>query len=122
MADRVSTSTTAEGIVPLAVARVVWMATGLIWGLAFAMSLTESTYVAPVTALDWLEMWSWSAALASLGVAVLLLTDFAPSRPATSAGIVVALGGIAAAIANALEDGFGREEMSMVYIIGFAFF
>jgi hypothetical protein len=104
----------------IVLSRIVWLITGVLWAGSSAIDFSDANYLEPSTALDWLALASWSAASVCLSASVLLLSRLAPSGAVVNVAIVVAAGGLVAAIANALEDGLGITEMGLFYIIGFA--
>ncbi len=104
----------------IVLSRIAWLATGFLWAGSSAFDFSDANYLEPSTALDWTALASWSAASAGLSASVLLLSRLASSSAVVRLAIVVAAGGIVAAVANALEDGVGITTMGIFYVIGFA--
>ena len=102
----------------LAVARVVWLITGVVWAVSGLVLLTDVEYWDPVTSLDYVAVWSYSLGWLGLAVSILLLAGLVASRPVAIVAVVVALGAAAAGIANGIEDGLGMKALGTLYVIG----
>ena len=101
------------------VARIVWSATGVAWAAASLVQLAHPDYWDPVTALDWAAVWLYSAAWLTLAPSVLLIARLVDSREVKIAATIVAVGAIAAGVANGVEDGLGASSFGLLYVVGF---
>jgi hypothetical protein len=101
------------------VARMVWSATGVLWAAASLVLFAHPDYWDPVTALDWTAVWLYSAAWLMLAASVLLLARLVDSREVKVATTIVAIGAIAAGVANGVEDGLGASSFGSLYVLGF---
>lgn len=96
-------------------ARVVWIATGVAWALRSVLEVFAPQYFNPVTPLDHLSVWAYTAALLLTAPAVLELAALASMRSVravtTGGGVLV----LAALVAVALwprwlnASGTGRQ-------------
>jgi hypothetical protein len=102
-----------------ALARVVWLLTGLLWAATSLLGFAHPDYWDPVTPLDWSAVWLYSAAWLAVAPAVLLLGRLAASRQVMIVATVVAIGALVAGGSNAAEDGFGVSSMGTFYVLGF---
>lgn len=102
-----------------ALARVVWLLTGVLWAARSLLEFAHPDYWDPVTALDWSSVWLYSAALLAFAPSVLLLGRLAESRQVMIVASVVAIGALVAGAANAAEDGFEVSSMGTLYVVGF---
>jgi hypothetical protein len=103
----------------IVIARLVWLATGLLWAARSLVGFANPDYWDPVTALDWIAIWLYSAAWLMLAASVLLLGRLVGSREVTVATTIVAAGAIAAGVANGIEDGIGVSWFGTLYVVGF---
>lgn len=101
------------------VSRLIWLLTGAAWATRSVVAFADPDYWDPVTALDWTAVWLYSVALLLFAPAVLLLGRIAASRSVTTTATVVAIGAVLAGGANALEDGFGVQQLGTLYVVGF---
>jgi hypothetical protein len=99
--------------------RILWLLAGGARAAASSILLANPSYWDPATTLDWAAVWLFTAALLLLGPSVLALARLTPSRSTMAAAVVIAIGAIAAGVANALEDGLGVKAMGTLYVIGF---
>lgn len=102
----------------LGVARVVWLATGLAWAAGSLLQFAGVDYWSPVTTLDYVAVWSYTAGWLLVGVSIIPLGRLAGSRPAGIIALVIAIGAIVAGIANGLEDGLDTSSAGTLYVIG----
>ncbi len=95
------------------------IAFGITWAVRSAIGLQDPQYYDPVTALDYAAVWTYSAALA-LSAGVVWLTGWLARthRPSALSAMVVGAGLLVAAVANAIEDGFGMKWVGTIYIVG----
>jgi hypothetical protein len=101
-----------------ALARVIWLATGIAWACRSLMSLADPDYLDPMTALDWGSVWLYSVAWLLMAPSVLLMGRLVPTRPILGCAAIVAIGAVLAGTANALEDGFGMGSLGTAYVVG----
>jgi hypothetical protein len=102
------------------VVAILYLALGLVVTFGSLLHLVgDPQYWDAVTTIDYMAVWSWSLGFVSLAIAVPLLVHGAQvGRPASTASWVVAAGSTAAAIANALEDGFALKALGTLYVVG----
>jgi hypothetical protein len=101
-----------------ALARIIWLATGLAWASRSLLSFADPAYVDPVTALDWAAVWLYSMAWLLTAASVLLIAHLVPTPGVRGSAGLVATASIVAGIANGLEDGLGWASTSSLYIVG----
>lgn len=101
-----------------AVPRAVWLGTGLAWAGRSLLEFAHPEYWNPVTTLDWLAVWSFSACLLLLAPSLVWLGAVTESRPVITVAVVVAIAAVAAGVANAVEDGLGIKALGTVYVLG----
>jgi hypothetical protein len=99
-------------------ARIVWLATGLAWAASSLVQLAGPRYWDAATALDYLAVYSFSAAWILLAASALTLGRVVPRRAVVLAGAVVAVAAFLAGTANLVEDGFGLKAWGTLYVIG----
>jgi hypothetical protein len=102
-----------------ALARVVWVATGLVFAARSLIEFAQPDYWEPVTTLDWSAVWLTSLGWLLFAPSVLLLGRLAPTRAVLSVSMVVASGALLTGLANAIEDGFDVQAFGTLYVIGF---
>jgi hypothetical protein len=99
-------------------ARIVWLVTGLVWAGRSLLELAGPDYWDPVTPLDHLAVYSFSAAWMLLAVSVLVLGRLVPRRGVVLTTTVVAVAAFLAGTANAIEDGLGLKTWGALYVVG----
>ena len=102
----------------MVLARIVWLATGLVFGARSLIEFAHPDYWEPATTLDWSAVWLTSLGWILFAPAVLLLGRLAPTRAVTVVSIVVAIGALMTGLANGIEDGFDVQAFGLFYIIG----
>ena len=99
------------------VVAAIYVATGLAWAGRTLLEFARPQYYDPVTALDFVAVWSSSLALGLLALAVpLLARDADAGRLTTAVAIVTGAASALAAIANGIEDGLGLKEFASLYV------
>ena len=98
--------------------RLTWVATGIAWAIGSGAQLAGAQSWSPVTALDWLAVWTFTTAWLLLAPAILFVAGLAPRRSIVLVASVVALGAAAAGIANAIEDGLDVDAVGTLYVVG----
>jgi hypothetical protein len=101
-----------------AVARAVWLVTGLAWAGESLLQFAHPQYWDPLTTLDWLAVWSFSASWLLLAATTILLGRLTGTPQVLAVATVVAIGAVAAGVANAFEDGLGIKSLGTIYVLG----
>lgn len=101
-----------------AVSRAIWLVTGCAWAARSLLGFSQPNFTDPVTALDWLAVWSFTACWLLLAPSVILLARLTASRQVIAIACVVAVGALGAGVANAVEDGLGAKAWGNLYIVG----
>ena len=101
-----------------AASRAVWLVTGSAWAARSLLGFTQPNFTSPVTALDWLAVWLFTACWLLLAPSVILLARLAASRQVMAIAGVVAVAALCAGVANAVEDGLGAKAWGTLYIVG----
>lgn len=68
--------------------RIVWLVTGIAWAARSMLEFAHPNYYDPATVMDWGAVWLYSVALLLLAPSVLLIGQFAQSRPVMAAAAV----------------------------------
>jgi len=98
---------------------VIAVAIGSIWALRSAIGFAHPNYVDPVNLLDWVAVVSFSVALAALAAGAWLISQLAGrGRLVVPAAVILAIGGIVAAVGNFVEDGLGVKAFGDVFALG----
>lgn len=98
---------------------VIAVTVGSTWALRSAVGFAHPNYVNPVTLLDWIAVVSFSVALAALAAGAWLIAELAGrGRSVVAAAVILATGGVVAAIANFIEDGLGVKAFGDVFALG----
>lgn len=100
-----------------ALARTVWLLTGLAWAFASLIQLAGPRYWDAVTTLDYLAVYSLSLALLLLAIGVVALARIAPRRAVIVTALVVAAAAAATGVANFVEDGIGLKSWGTIFVI-----
>lgn len=97
--------------------RTLFVLVGMLWAMRSLQSFTEPNFTDPESASDWWAVVSISLALALLAAGIALLVGLSQPGNRTSSVLLVlaALGAVAAAISNIVEDGLGVEAAGNVY-------
>ena len=93
---------------------------GALWIVRGALATADPNYYDPTTAVDYASVVTYSLALGTTAVALLLFVGQRADRVPRAAGvalIVSAIGGIVAGIANFGEDWLGVSTLSWAYVI-----
>ena len=101
-----------------ALARVIWLLSGMLWAAVSLVQFAHPNYWDPVTPLDWSAVWLYSGAWLLFVPSILFLGRLAPERPVMTVATVVAIGALSTGLANAFEDGFGVSWMGTLYVVG----
>ena len=104
---------------PAPIGMFVALSVGASFGFRSVVSFAGPNFWNASSLLDHLAVVSWSGALASLTAGAWLLATLASGRTAVTAGaVVLALGGLVAAVANLIEDGLGLKAFGEIYAYG----
>lgn len=98
--------------------RAVWLLTGFVWAGQSLLQSADPEYWDPVTTLDWLAVWSFTACWLLLAPTVILLGRLTLSHQLMAMASVIAIGAVAAGVANAFEDGLGIRALGTIYVLG----
>ncbi|MFH8249583.1 hypothetical protein ACH3VR_04355 [Microbacterium sp. B2969] len=102
----------------LRMARVVWVATGMAWAFRSLLDLLSPRYFHPVSPLDYLAVWSFTAALLLTGPAVVCLSRLSWSRSVRVIAIATGAGAVLAGLANAAEDALRVRGIGDIFVAG----
>jgi hypothetical protein len=99
--------------------RTVFALVGVLWGMRSLQAFTDPNFTDPGTVADWWAVVSWSLCFALLpaGLALLVRLSQRGGRASHVLLVIAALGGVTAAIANAIEDGMGVDAAGSVYFV-----
>jgi hypothetical protein len=92
--------------------------TGVAWAGQSLLQFADPVYWDPITTLDWLAVWSFTACWLLLAPTVILLGRLTLSHQLTAMTSVIAIGAVAAGVANAFEDGLGIKALGTIYVLG----
>jgi hypothetical protein len=98
--------------------RLTWLVTGLACAVSSLIQLAGPRYWDATTTLDYLAVYSYTAAWLSLAASVLLLGRVVGRRDVIVVSAVVAIAAVATGVANLIEDGLGIKTWGTVYVIG----
>lgn len=102
----------------IALARIVWLATGFVWAARSLVALADPHYWDPVTTLDYVAVWLFTACWLTLAPSIFLLGRLTSSRAVTVVASVVAIAALVAGVANGVEDGLDMKWAGIFYIFG----
>ena len=92
---------------------------GGMWAIRCAIGTSDPNYYEPATALDYLAVWTYTAALALSSVVAGSIAWLARRRRFVAAlGMASAAGFAVAGVANGLEDGFAIRAWGSAYVLG----
>ena len=98
---------------------VIAVALGSTWAFVSALAFAHANSFELVNVADWVPVVSFSIALALLAPTAWLIAELAGrGRPVVVAAILMAIGGLVAAVANFIEDGLGVESFGKVFAFG----
>ena len=100
------------------IGRLAWLVAGGLWAARSLIGFQNPEYWNPVTTLDFVSIWLFSACFLTLAPAILLITRLAPVRAVNAIAAVVALAAVGAGIANGAEDGLDVRWAGTLYILG----
>ena len=101
-----------------ALARIVWLLSGMLWAAVSLIQFAHPNYWDPVTPLDWSAVWLYSAAWLLFAPSMLFLGRLVLERQVMTIASVIAIGALGTGLANAFEDGFGVSWMGTLYVVG----
>jgi hypothetical protein len=104
--------------VRMGISRILWIGAGVAWAAGSLIGFLRPEYWNPVTTLDWVAVWLYSAGWLVLAPAVFLLGLLSSSRAVRGIALVVAIACLAAGVANGFEDGLGWKDWGILYVIG----
>jgi hypothetical protein len=97
----------------------VVLAWGVAWVVRSAVGVQGANYYDPVTVVDYVAVWSYSAVLLlSASICWIAGSLIRNRRAVRTVGWIAAVGFAVAGVANGLEDGFAFEALGAVYVIG----
>ncbi len=96
----------------------LFVAVGILWCVRSLQSLAEPEYWDPVSVADWLAVFSFSAALFALAVALPLLARIIGGRAVFWVSFVPAAGAAVSGVGNLLEDALQLGAGNVFYVVG----
>jgi hypothetical protein len=84
---------------------VIFVVTGVLWLTRSLASFGDPAFTDPESAFDWFSVFSFSAALASLALALVAFAQLVGGRATGIAAAVAAAGAAIGSLANIVEDG-----------------
>ena len=100
---------------------LIALAVGLTFAFRSLLSFAGPNFWNATSVLDYVAVVSWSVALGMLAPGAWLIAQISTGRRSvTAAAIVLALGGLVAAVANLIEDGLGVKAFGEIYSYGLA--
>ena len=98
------------------IGRLAWLVAGGLWAARSLIGFQNPEYWNPVTTLDFVSIWLFSACF--LALAMFLIARLAPVRAVYAIAAVVALTAVGAGIANGAEDGLDVRWAGTLYVLG----